>query len=117
MYYDNFLNVYAKRHNIKITTEIMNGLNFYNPREIYSVIEGQPQSMTDTRYKIEVGRISNLIKRMSEENAPIKELTKAFRHLLVVIDAQKYFLDYKKSEQDHDILKLREKYPYKAILH
>lgn len=116
MYYDNFLTSYAKKHGIEVSTEIKEALNGYNPRQLYANSNQNFEPISDNRHKIEVGRISNLIKRMSEANASMKELAKALRHLIVVLDGQKYFLDYKKSEQDHDIAELRKKYPYKPIV-
>lgn len=111
MYYEQFLKAYAEKHGLEVSAEIVEVLNGYDPRQLYPANKQNFKPMSVTQHKIEVGKISNLIKRMNEQNAPVDELGKALRHLLVVIDAQKYFLDYKRSAQDHDIANLIAKYP------
>ena len=61
-------------------------------------------------HKIEVGKIFKLIIAMSEKGATEEELERAVKHSMVVIDSQKHFLDYKKSEKDFGIKELQEKY-------
>lgn len=58
----------------------------------------------------EMGMISNLITDMTLKGATDTELTCAVRHSMVVIDAYKHKLDYKKSEQDNRIAALKKKY-------
>ena len=64
--------------------------------------------MTNTN--TQMGVISNLITDMTLGGATDKELARAVRHSMVVIDAEKHKLDYKQSEQDHDIASLKKKY-------
>ena len=64
--------------------------------------------MKDTQNQM--GRISNLITDMTIRGATDTELAAATRHSMVVIDAEKHKLDFKKSEIDNNIKYLREKY-------
>jgi hypothetical protein len=58
----------------------------------------------------EMGKISNLITDMTLAGASDKDLAAAVRHSMVVIDAGKHKLDYKKSEIDNNITALKKKY-------
>ena len=58
----------------------------------------------------EMGIISNLITDMTLKGANDEELTRAVKHSMVVIDAYKHKLDYKKSEKDNGIAALKKKY-------
>jgi len=61
---------------------------------------------------IEMGKVSNLITDMTLGGAATNgaDLAAAVRHSMVVIDAEKHFLDYRQSERDNGIAKLKEKY-------
>jgi biotin operon repressor len=58
----------------------------------------------------EMGKISNLITDMTLKGASEDDLAKAVRHSMVVIDAEKHILNYKKSEVDNGIASLKSKY-------
>lgn len=58
----------------------------------------------------EMGVISNLITDMTIKGATREELARAVKHSMVVIDAYKHKLDYKKSEADQGIQALKKKY-------
>ena len=58
----------------------------------------------------EMGEVSNLITDMTLKGATTEELTRAVRHSMVVIDAEKHHLDYKQSYVDNDIRELKDKY-------
>ena len=58
----------------------------------------------------QMGIISNLITDMTLGGADTKELAKAVKHSMVVIDAEKHKLDYKQSYKDNDIAYLQKKY-------
>lgn len=64
--------------------------------------------MTNTN--IQMGVISNLITDMTLLGATSKELERAVRHSMVVIDAEKHKLDYRQSEQDNNIAALKKTY-------
>lgn len=69
-------------------------------------VEFKPMRNTQTQ----MGRISNLITDRTLQNATQDELARAVRHSMVVIDAEKHNLDWKKSETDNRILQLKKKY-------
>lgn len=58
----------------------------------------------------EMGKVSNLITDMTLKGAKDDEIARAVRHSMVVIDAEKHHLDYKKSERDNGIKELKQKY-------
>lgn len=58
----------------------------------------------------EMGEVSNLIMDMTLKGATTEELTKAVKHSMVIIDAEKHHLDYKQSEVENDIAALKKKY-------
>ena len=58
----------------------------------------------------EMGKVSNLITDMSLMGANDDEIARAVRHSMVVVDAPKHKLDYKKSEIENGIAELRQKY-------
>lgn len=66
--------------------------------------------LTKSQTQMEMGKISNLITDMTLKGATSEELTKAVRHSMVVIDAEKHKLDWKQSEIDNDIGALKKKY-------
>ena len=70
--------------------------------------EFKPMSKTMTNK--EMGVISNLITDMTLGGADSKELAKAVKHSMVVIDAEKHKLDYKQSYIDNNIAALQKKY-------
>ena len=67
--------------------------------------EFKPMSKTQTNK--EMGVISNLISDMTLGGATDKELARAVKHSMVVIDAEKHKLDYKQSEIDNNIQALK----------
>ena len=66
-------------------------------------------SKRDTQ--MEMGIISNLITDMTlSGGASDEEMARAVKHSMVVIDAEKHKLDYKRSEVENNIQALKEKY-------
>ena len=64
-----------------------------------------------TRTDMEMGKISNLITDMTlSGGATDDEMTRAIKHSMVVIDAEKHKLDYKRSEVENNIEQLKSKY-------
>lgn len=57
-----------------------------------------------------MGVTTNLIQDMTLKGAPAEDLIPAVKYSMVVIDAQKHSLDYKKAYEDYKIAKLNEKY-------
>jgi len=93
---------------IKITsTPPLKGLEGFDPKMEYSERPGM-KYMKNTQ--TEMGKISNLITDMTLKGATQDEIARAVRHSMVVIDAEKHKLDYKKSEIDNGIASLKKKY-------
>ena len=57
-----------------------------------------------------MGEVSNLITDMTLKGASQSEIARAVKHSMVVIDAEKHNLDYKRSERENDIPSLKKKY-------
>lgn len=94
--------------NIKITsTPPLKGLEGFDPKISYPERKGM-KHMNNTQ--TEMGKISNLITDMTLKGANQDELARAVRHSMVVIDAEKHKLDYKKSEADNGIAALKKRY-------
>lgn len=94
-------------------------LNKFEPKRVYGNFEqtgtdkdGNPIGtfplMKNTGK--EMGMITNLVTDMSIQGAQPEHIVRAVKHSMVVIDAEKHKLDYKKSELDHGIAQLREEY-------
>ena len=94
-------------------------LEGFDPKLAYPAVEGMrymkdPATGKDNT-QMEMGKISNLITDMTLNGASEDELARAVRHSMVVIDAGKHKLDYKKSEKDNDIKSLRATYQIKVM--
>jgi hypothetical protein len=57
-----------------------------------------------------MGEVSNLITDMTLKGASQSEIARAVKHSMVVIDAEKHNLDYKRSERENDIPTLKKNY-------
>lgn len=57
-----------------------------------------------------MGEVSNLITDMTLKGASQSEIARAVKHSMVVIDAEKHNLDYKRSERENDIPSLKKNY-------
>ena len=104
---------------VKITsTPQLKGLEGFDPKMAYGTVKKGGDYYNESGQKIkimnntqtEMGKISNLITDMTLKGATQDELARAVRHSMVVIDAEKHKLDYKKSEQDNGITALKKKY-------
>jgi len=99
-----------KAGKVKITsTRPLKGLEGFDPKAEYPEREGM-RYMTKKGTQLEMGKISNLITDMTLQGASEDELAAAVRHSMVVIDAHKHKLDYKKSELDNNISALVKDY-------
>ena len=58
----------------------------------------------------EMGKITNLLHDMQEQNAPIDDIVNADKFSMVVIDANKHYLDWRQAEHDFKIKDLRRRY-------
>lgn len=98
--------------NIK-STPALKALKGFDPKVAYAVPEGNPNNvrlMKKEEKQREMGVISNLITDMTLRGADENELARAVKHSMVVIDAEKHKLDYKRSERENGILELKQKW-------
>ena len=97
-----------KAGKVKIaSTPPLKGLEGFDPKTAYPERPGM-KYMKNTQ--TEMGKISNLITDMTLRGASQDELARAVRHSMVVIDAEKHKLDYKRSEIDNNIAQLKKDY-------
>ena len=117
-----------RKGKVKVTsTKELDGLKGFDPKDKYSYDEIKVDANgTEHLYKngrefkrmkntgTEMGKISNLITDMTLAGANEDELSRAVRHSMVVIDAEKHKLDYRQSEVDNNIAALVNKYQRKV---
>lgn len=93
------------------STPPLKGLEGFDPKTAYGPDTYKGRSIkTMKNTGTQMGIISNLITDMTLQGADDSELARAVRHSMVVIDAEKHKLDYKKSELDNGISALKKKY-------
>ena len=121
---DTVLVIPTKGQKLK-TSPPLDGLKDFSPTEMYSRSPDDTIRTGKTTYKedgtvekkgdgfnkgIQMGMISNLITDMQIKGADISEIERAVKHSMVVIDAEKHNLDWKRSELDNGIVQLRNDY-------
>lgn len=87
----------------------LKGLEGFDPSMAYPEVKGM-KVMSKAYTGNEMGKISNLITDMTLKGATSDELARAVKHSMVVIDAAKHRLNYKKSYDDNGIAALKKKY-------
>lgn len=87
----------------------LEGLKGFDPQTSYPGYEGM-KPMSPRAKQQQMGDVSNLITDMTIKGAVDSELTRAVRHSMVVIDAEKHKLNYKQSYSDNGIKELKQKY-------
>lgn len=95
------------------STPALKALQGFDPKVEYAVPEGNPEHvrlMKKSEKQKEMGVISNLITDMTLRGAPEDEIARAVKHSMVVIDAEKHRLDYKRSERENGIDDLKERW-------
>lgn len=101
--------------NVKIATrKPLEALKDFEPKIEYA---GTPTSrkMKKSEVQKEMGMISNLITDMTIRGATDEHIARAVKHSMVVIDAEKHGLDYKRSEKENGIEELRQLYQYRTL--
>lgn len=92
-----------------ISTKPLPGLVDFDPKEMYPLPDSAPRMKNKTKQN-EMGRVTNLITDMTIQGATEDQIERAVRHSMVVIDAEKHHLDYKKSAKDNRIHELKKEY-------
>lgn len=90
----------------------LKGLKDFEPKDAYRAYPGMPETSKKNGFnkQIEMGKVSNLITDMTLKGANDDELARAVRHSMVVIDAEKHNLDWKRSARENGISELKKKY-------
>ena len=101
----------TKNQDIK-TSKPLEQLNGFDPKTAYKAYDGMPKTGANTGFhkQQEMGKVSNLITDMTLGGAPASEIAMAVKHSMVVIDAEKHNLDWRRSYKDNNIAYLKEKY-------
>ena len=101
----------TKGLNLK-TDKPLDELKGFNPSTAYPAYEGMPRVSPKNGFhkQQEMGKVSNLITDMTIQSAPKEDIAKAVKHSMVVIDAEKHNLDWKRSARENDIAGLKKEY-------
>lgn len=95
-------------------SKYLKDLQDFDPQLSYPGYKGM-KIMTSRQKGIEMGRVSNLITDMTLQNASEEEISRAVKHSMVVIDAEKHKLNWQQSEKDFGIRQLMKKYQGSAM--
>ena len=105
---DTVLVIPNNQHRIQ-TSNALKGLADFDPQTEYPGYIGM-HTMSPKQKGKEMGDVSNLITDMTIKGASPAEITRAVKHSMVVIDAEKHGLNYKLSEEVNGIKALKAKY-------
>lgn len=92
-----------------VNAKPLKDLENFDPHVQYAYREGM-RVMQKSDIQKEMGMISNLITDMTLRGAPESEIARAVKHSMVVIDANKHKLDYKRSEVENGISELKDRW-------
>ncbi len=91
------------------STPALEKLKDFDPRSSYPGYPGMKKM--DARTKgIQMGDVSNLITDMTIKKASTEDIARAVKHSMVVIDAEKHGLDWRRSEAENGIRELKKRY-------
>ena len=90
----------------------LDALKDFEPKESYRAYPGMTRVGEGDGFhkQRQMGDISNLITDMTIKGAPEKDIARAVKHSMVIIDAEKHNLDWKRSELENGIRELKENY-------
>ena len=90
----------------------LKGLKNFEPKDAYRAYPGMPETSAKNGFnkQMEMGKVSNLITDMTIKGASDDEIARAVRHSMVVIDAEKHNLDWRRSARENGISELKRQY-------
>lgn len=91
----------------------LEGLKDFDPKAAYGPDTYEPGSiklLSEENKQREMGVVSNLINDMTLAGASDDKMAAAVRHSMVIIDATKHKLDWKRSEKDNNISALKKEF-------
>lgn len=102
----------SKKYNQLTTEKAIKDLVEFDTKAAYPAYEGMVKVKDQKGWnkQMEMGKVSNLITDMTLFGAPTTDLIKVVKHSMVIIDAEKHNLDWKKSERDNEIKALTKKW-------
>jgi hypothetical protein len=108
---DTVLVIPTKGTNLKAQGPLK-GLKDFEPKDQYRAYPGMPETCKKNGFnkQQEMGNVSNLITDMTIKGASDDELARAVRHSMVVIDAEKHNLDWRRSARENGISELKAQY-------
>lgn len=94
------------------TSAPLAALKDFDPKESYKNPPNAPKTGPENGFykQKQMGDVSNLITDMTIKGADNDEIARAVKHSMVVIDAEKHNLDWRKSAKDNQIAELKTKY-------
>ena len=94
------------------TSEPLKDLQGFDPKLDYRAYEGMPKTGPENGFhkQQEMGKVSNLITDMTIQGASEDKIARAVKHSMVVIDAEKHNLDWRRSYEENRIAELKEEY-------
>ena len=94
------------------TEKAIKELQEFDPKESYPAYEGMQKVKEQKVWnkQRQMGEVTNLITDMTLQGAPTEDVIKAVKHSMVIIDAEKHNLDWRRSEAENDIKALKKKY-------
>lgn len=104
---DSVLVIPNDSHRIQ-TRPLMESLKNFEP-DMYQLPPDAPKVDKDHGFnkQLEMGLVSNLITDMTIKGADSEEIARAVKHSMVIIDAEKHHLDWRKSYEDNGIAELK----------
>lgn len=94
------------------TKKALAGLKDFDPSSAYPGYKGM-KVISEAAKQNQMGIVSNLITDMTLKGATDQELERAVKHSMVIIDAKKHKLDWRRSYSDQGIAELQRKYQSK----
>lgn len=88
----------------------------FDPEKAYPATDTSEVMLSDIRQSMYVGSMVNLFRRGFYLGATDEELQHIAMHMMVLIHAKKFSLNYKQSEIDNDIHQLSNKYDRNAFM-
>ena len=84
-------------------------LKGFDPSEAYPGYDGM-EVISSQNKQTQMGVVSNLITDMTFQGADAKQIARAVKHSMVIIDSEKHELDYKRSERENKIQDLKDEF-------
>lgn len=87
----------------------LESLRDYDPKIVYKAYPGMVETKDGVNFnkQMEMGKVSNLITDMTIKGASYSDISKAVKHSMTIIDADKHNLNWRQSAIDNDIALLK----------